>query len=47
MSAGKPRNGRMLLKAFQQENQIMIMVEDDGKGLNAEHIKKKAVEKKD
>lgn len=40
---GKPRHGTVRLKAFHQENQIVITVEDDGAGMDAEKIKAKAV----
>ncbi|MDN5326572.1 MAG: two-component system, chemotaxis family, sensor kinase CheA [Moorella sp. (in: firmicutes)] len=40
---GKPRHGTVRLKAFHQENQIVITVEDDGAGMDAEKIKAKAI----
>ncbi|HBT47575.1 MAG TPA: chemotaxis protein CheA [Peptococcaceae bacterium] len=42
---GKPRYGTVVLKAFHQENQIVIIVEDDGRGIDAEGLKRRAVEK--
>ncbi|GAF26454.1 chemotaxis protein histidine kinase and related kinases [Moorella thermoacetica Y72] len=42
---GKPRHGTVRLKAFHQENQIVITVEDDGAGMDAEKIKAKAIAK--
>ncbi len=42
---GKPLKGTIKLKAFHQENQIVITVEDDGRGMDPEDIKKKALEK--
>jgi len=42
---GKERRGTVALSAFHAENHIMITVEDDGKGLDYERIKAKAVEK--
>ncbi|MDN5362801.1 MAG: two-component system, chemotaxis family, sensor kinase CheA [Moorella sp. (in: firmicutes)] len=45
LKKGKPRQGTVRLKAFHQENQIVITVEDDGAGMDAEKIKAKAVAK--
>ncbi len=45
IAAGKPRYGTIWLEAEHQENHIVIRVRDDGRGLNAEKIKKKALEK--
>ncbi|MCG0278461.1 MAG: chemotaxis protein CheA [Thermanaeromonas sp.] len=42
---GKPRHGTIILKAFHQENMIVITVQDDGRGMDPEVIKRKAVEK--
>jgi len=42
---GKPEEGTVLLKAFAQENHIVIIVQDDGRGMDVEKIKAKAVEK--
>lgn len=42
---GKPKEGLLYLNAIHQGNNIVITVRDDGKGLNPELIKKKAVEK--
>lgn len=42
---GKPRHGTIILKAFHQENMIVITVQDDGRGMDPEKIKRKAVEK--
>lgn len=41
----KPLKGALNIAAFQQGNQIIIEVSDDGKGIDIEKIKKKAVEK--
>ncbi len=43
--AGKPRVGIIQLNAFHQEGSIIIEVSDDGRGLDAEAIYRKAVEK--
>lgn len=45
VALGKPPQGMVRLKAFHQENQIVITVEDDGKGMDPEKIRQKAVEK--
>ncbi|MBP7460010.1 MAG: chemotaxis protein CheA [Candidatus Delongbacteria bacterium] len=42
---GKPRQGIIGLAAFHEGNYIVVQVIDDGKGLDLERIKKKAVEK--
>ncbi len=42
---GKPEKGRIVLSAFQEGNNIVIVVVDDGRGLNLEKIKEKAIEK--
>lgn len=43
--AGKPPAGTILLKAFHQENHIVILVKDDGRGMDVEKIRAKAVER--
>lgn len=42
---GKPRYGTITLKAFHQENQIIITVQDDGRGMDPEYLRRRAVEK--
>ena len=42
---GKPKSGRVQLSAFQRDDKILITVRDDGKGLDAEVLKNKAIEK--
>ena len=42
---GRPRKGTVKLSAFQEGSNIIIRVEDDGKGLDVEAIKAKAVER--
>lgn len=44
-AAGKPREGIVTLNAYNQAGQVVIVVADDGKGLSAERIRKKCVEK--
>jgi len=43
-AAGKPSTGRVELRAFHQAGNIVIEIEDDGKGLDGDRILKKAVE---
>ena len=42
---GKPKVGNILIKAIQKENKIVISVKDDGRGINIQKIKQKAIEK--
>jgi len=42
--AGKPRCGRIDLRAFHQGGSIVIQISDDGRGLNKRKILKKAVD---
>jgi len=44
-AAGKPRRGTIVLDAFHRGNSIVVQVRDDGKGLDPESIKRKALEK--
>jgi two-component system chemotaxis sensor kinase CheA len=44
-AAGKPREGTITLNAFHRGNSILIQVTDDGRGLDAPRIARKAVEK--
>lgn len=43
--AGKSRKGRVTLAASQRGERIVILVSDDGRGMNPEVLKRKAVEK--
>ncbi|MBN2329524.1 MAG: chemotaxis protein CheA [Candidatus Omnitrophica bacterium] len=43
-AAGKSEEGLLHLNAFHQGNNILISIRDDGRGLNLEAIKKKALE---
>jgi two-component system, chemotaxis family, sensor kinase CheA len=45
LQAGKPEQGLILLSASQQGNQVVIEVQDDGRGINPEKIRQKAAEK--
>ena len=44
-ASGKPAKGRLRLSARQEAGEILISIEDDGKGLDAEAIRKKAVDR--
>ena len=44
-AAGKPREGTILLDAFHRGSSIVIRVSDDGRGLDADGILRKAMEK--
>lgn len=41
----KPETGKIILRAYNKNKYVFIEVEDDGKGMNAERIKEKAIEK--
>lgn len=41
--AGKPEEGELLLKAERRGEQVVIVVRDDGAGIDAEAVKRKAV----
>ncbi len=43
--SGKPSLGRLLLRASNEAGNVLIHVEDDGRGLDAAALKRKAVEK--
>lgn len=43
--AGKSETGRVDLKAYNEGNHIVIEIKDDGKGLDADFLKQKAIEK--
>jgi len=42
---GKPRAGRIRLKAYYQGDRVFISVEDDGRGIDVDKVKEKAIEK--
>lgn len=44
-AAGKPETGQIILEAFHEGGHIVIEIRDDGKGLNVDAIRKKAVER--
>ncbi|SMF94963.1 two-component system, chemotaxis family, sensor kinase CheA [Methylomagnum ishizawai] len=45
VAAGKPREGRVVLIAAQEGNHIELAIEDDGKGMDPENLRRKVVEK--
>lgn len=42
---GKSETGKVILKAYPDGNNVVIEVEDDGKGINCNLVRKKAIEK--
>ncbi len=45
IEAGKPEEGTVWLKAYNEGNMIVIEIKDDGHGMDAEKLKQKAIEK--
>jgi len=45
VQVGKDRMGRLILRAFHEGGQVNIEISDDGAGLSAERIRKKAIER--
>lgn len=45
VAKGKPREGQIRLSARHEGNHIVVSIEDDGKGMDPEALKRKAVEK--
>jgi len=41
----KPAEGVLILRAYQEGGKVIIEIEDDGRGIDIEKIKRKAVEK--
>ena len=44
-AAGKPAAGRLTLRASQESDRVLIQIEDDGKGIDPQVIKRKAYER--
>ena len=42
---GKPETGSIFLKAYQEGNNVIIQVGDDGNGIDTEAVKRKAIER--
>ena len=45
VAVGKPRTGRVALRAYHRGNHIYIEVEDDGRGIDYERVKQSAIER--
>jgi len=45
VAAGKPAEGRLLLRAFHEGGQVNIEISDDGAGINPEKLKTKALQR--
>lgn len=45
LKRGKPETGTICLNAFQEGNNVIIEVSDDGNGIDAEGVKEKAIER--
>lgn len=45
IKVGKPEKGKIILKAEHEGNYIVITVEDDGRGIDPDKIRKRAIEK--
>jgi two-component system chemotaxis sensor kinase CheA len=45
MANGKPAKAYILLKAWQEANSVMIVLQDDGRGMDPGKLRKKAIEK--
>ncbi|MDX9873359.1 MAG: chemotaxis protein CheA [Spongiibacteraceae bacterium] len=45
VAAGKPRAGRIVLSAAQEGDHILLSITDDGAGMDAEVLRRKAIEK--
>jgi two-component system chemotaxis sensor kinase CheA len=43
LAKGKPKKGRIIMSAYQEGTQIVIEVSDDGKGIDVEAVKRKAI----
>jgi two-component system chemotaxis sensor kinase CheA len=44
-AAGKPERGTLRLGAYHQGNQVVIEISDDGRGIDVQKVKKRALEK--
>ena len=45
LAAGKPEKGTIQLKAYNEGNHIVVEITDDGKGLDADMLKSRSIEK--
>lgn len=46
VEAGKPANGQIRVRAYQQGKQVRVELADDGRGMNAQALRESAVRKK-
>ncbi|MCY7367528.1 MAG: hybrid sensor histidine kinase/response regulator, partial [Chamaesiphon sp.] len=44
-AAGKPADGKIMIRALHQGNQTIISISDDGAGIDIDRVKQKAIEK--
>ncbi|MBU3188923.1 chemotaxis protein CheA [Clostridium bowmanii] len=42
---GKPETGSIILRAYNKNKNVLIEIEDDGKGIDSENVKQKAIDK--
>ncbi len=45
IAKGKPEAGTIVLSALQEGDRIIVSIEDDGRGIDAEKVKRKAIER--
>src|SRR5208282_2169178 len=45
LAAGKPSEGRLLLRAFHESGQVIVEVAEDGAGIDLERVRAKALER--
>ena len=45
IAKGKPEKGKIVISIFQKGNQVVLEISDDGKGIDVDILRKKAVEK--
>ena len=45
LAAGKPAEGRIFLRAFHEEGNVVIEIADDGAGVNAQRVRQKAIDR--
>lgn len=45
IKAGKPKQGTIMLQAYQDGNNVIIEVDDDGRGIDVKKIRKSAIQK--
>ena len=45
VSLGKPEEGLLVMRAYHEGGQVVIEIEDDGRGIDVEKVKRKAIEK--